>query len=77
MTELKPCPFCGGEADLHWRSEGRRERRIFVYAACDICGAQTRTFETTTDPDSEDFWDCLEAQRAMKLWNSRKRGHRP
>ncbi len=28
MTELKPCPFCGGEAEYHSRANGER----FIYA---------------------------------------------
>lgn len=34
MAELKPCPFCGGEAKLHSSFE-------FSYVSCRKCGIQT------------------------------------
>ena len=36
MTELKPCPFCGGNASLRseWMSDGYR----YVAAVCTKCG---------------------------------------
>ena len=34
QTELKPCPFCGGEAKLGWY-------RDFYYIRCKNCGIRT------------------------------------
>lgn len=36
MNELKPCPFCGGNATL-W-SDGYME-----YVECDVCGAKSQS----------------------------------
>ena len=40
MAELKPCPFCGGEAkvqkDVHSIDGGLR---LFYYVRCCLCGA--------------------------------------
>lgn len=36
MAELKPCPFCGGEAELERSGEGVFET---WYVTCIICGA--------------------------------------
>lgn len=37
MTELKPCPFCGGEAELH------DVYSIKLYwCKCEECGAETQ-----------------------------------
>lgn len=54
--ELKPCPFCGGEARLTFRSypDGERYR-----VECADCGA-------TTWPR------IVDGKKAIKQWNMRK-----
>ena len=40
MTELKPCPFCGGEAFVHkFTIEGTDG--FFISVMCRVCYAQT------------------------------------
>lgn len=44
MTELKPCPFCGGDAHLRTTDftdgcRGFEMRAVYVQCAC--CGART------------------------------------
>ena len=41
MAELKPCPFCGGEAEVI--SENRWDR---AYVRCYICRCQTAELKT-------------------------------
>lgn len=47
MTELKPCPFCGGEAGLfHGDStDGYIKGTGYVEAFCGCCGARIREFK--------------------------------
>jgi len=55
MSELKPCPFCGGEAELHGD----------VYSAfieCNYCGASGGTHVSLSGNAKAD---------AIKAWNKR------
>jgi Lar family restriction alleviation protein len=41
--ELKPCPFCGGEAKLHyWRDEPKRLNPAVI--RCKKCGVETPVY---------------------------------
>ena len=69
-TELKPCPFCGHEANIYYR--GTRNGIVF-YVQCDVCMAQTRVFRAyNEDTESDDFWDQLPVLKAIDAWNRRK-----
>lgn len=47
MDELKPCPFCGGEAVITQRLEKGRTRDIMnAFARCTFCGARSRNVST-------------------------------
>ena len=68
MTELKPCPFCGGEArlktDFRWPRYGK------------FAGQRVQAFEVVCDnadciiynADNKYF---LNENRAIKAWNRR------
>lgn len=43
MTELKPCPFCGGEA------AERYECLNGVFVQCNKCGVSTHVFSSQDD----------------------------
>lgn len=60
-NELKPCPFCGGEAkvDCAPRSYGT----VVVYAFCKECGAQSEEFCARYDICAKD--------EAINAWNRR------
>ena len=67
MDKLKPCPFCGGEADL-WENYGRYG--YFAFCKCSICSASSKTFPLGRDlPD--DWEDTTAARRALDSWNRR------
>lgn len=62
-TELKPCPFCGGEADIVIDPDGIKEAetgRFWAYnVVCKQCCATTGL-----------TWS---SERAAKAWNRRDR----
>ena len=50
MTELKPCPFCGGEAEKVYRSTGQTTQIV-----CKGCKAQ---FPKSTNANAyDDAWN--------------------
>lgn len=58
--ELKPCPFCGGEAKIARSAPCMNKLSEVV---CNICGARTRLFEISTEYASD--------VEAAKAWNRR------
>lgn len=40
METLKPCPFCGGEAD-NMRTQASPDSGVFYYVFCKSCHART------------------------------------
>lgn len=41
MAELKPCPFCGGEAKIKTIENGLLRKTTFFYIRCTVCGNNT------------------------------------
>lgn len=64
MVQLKPCPFCGGEAELkkdsYYAGAVKVER---VYCRCSNCGIATRIYGPSIDYCATD--------RVIKVWNTR------
>lgn len=60
MERLKPCPFCGGNADFVQVTRHIDNNRVVV--KCDMCGASTKAF---SDKHPE---------KAFIAWN-RRAGH--
>ena len=54
MNELKPCPFCGGEAKTII-SEGGDYTEDLYWIVCKCCEAETSTYYT--DEDATEAWN--------------------
>lgn len=78
MEELKPCPFCGGEADCKSWDAGWDSRGDNIFAAmvgCPSCGAsfelEHHGDDLLRDDDIEgETCHALEEQ-AARIWNRR------
>lgn len=64
---LKPCPFCGGEAHMQERGTEEGERMVFC-CACASCGASVEGLEWVERDGLPGFE--TEAQ-AIEAWNRR------
>lgn len=68
MIELKPCPFCGGEAKLdHWNGTAN----VYSFVRCQNtkeCGIEGKRFIESPSYASD--------ERAIKAWN-RREGEQP
>lgn len=69
MTELKPCPFCGGEAAV-WRSERTLKHQI----VCTGCLASTGQFESIDD--AAEAWNRRAERTCRKVPGRMKYGRR-
>ena len=71
MAELKPCPFCGAEAEIIDEREmcGHGESVLVVYIECENCDARGPSYCHWDDGRKE--WLI---SRAIKSWNMRMDG---
>ena len=57
MPELKPCPFCGGEAQIEHEYTGAG----YSYVCCKKCGLKSvsfmRSFEIASDIEAIKYWN--------------------
>jgi len=74
MQEIKKCPFCGGDGELTQRYN-YRHGNYFVFVACSLCNAQSKTF--TSDDDAEHGeWQSKACEKAVNAWNMDYKGER-
>ena len=71
MAELKPCPFCGGEAKtiVDYDTCSSDKLLMSAYVQCSVCGIYQRIKFDASHKRFEDFTDAFE--RAISLWNQR------
>lgn len=67
---LKGCPHCGGAATLRQNYNYKR-RSYFVFAACTICGAQGKIFNSDMEEPAETGWSNAPCVQAAAAWNMR------
>lgn len=63
MAELKPCPFCGGAAELIKREYTMIGHKEQAYVRCKNCG-------TMSDFFNENISYCAN-EKAVEAWNRR------
>lgn len=68
--ELKPCPFCGGKAEIWMLNENGQSCRNAhwakdIYIECSTCHAASDTFEKVIDKNA--------LEQAVSAWNQRKK----
>ena len=81
MTELKPCPFCGGEAAIYddryeEYSVGafgsiRRHTPTFYQCYCTSCGAKGTLKQIDYGCEGNTWWQKEVKQQAVNAWNRR------
>lgn len=62
MTELKPCPFCGGEAKVCSRYRKGVANRVMYWIECKACGVAQSHHELS---------GYNSAAKATRAWNRR------
>lgn len=66
MSELKPCPFCGGKAEYKtYMSQPTlfSSSKRHIYYICGDCEAQTKAFRESVHYSAE--------EKAAEAWNRR------
>lgn len=71
MTNLKLCPFCGGEAKtfVDFDHCGGGELVMSAYVQCSVCGIYQRAKFDALNNQFSDFTDAF--GRVTNLWNQR------
>lgn len=67
---IMDCPFCGGEAGLAYKAAKAVRKSGIVFVRCNVCGAQTRVFESDNPEWYE--WENTACRYAVDAWNQRR-----
>ena len=66
-TELKPCPFCGGETHINRLTKTKETRRVEGY--CKACGLRFSHMQCLGFEEDGVVWEAEESFET--LWNRR------
>lgn len=70
-SKLKPCPFCGGEAEITFSGRIGDNWRGYIVAKCEICGASSKGAFYYGPEIEIDLEETVGGEKAMKAWNMR------
>lgn len=66
--ELKPCPFCGGEAEISWYARVSSSDAAGYFVECISCSASGEGFDIQGEmPDRIEYTKS----KAISAWNTR------
>lgn len=67
--ELKPCPFCGGEAKIKATQEGKD---LKIWCQCQKCHARTTGYYANTEWENNTMQNIMQSKtNAVEEWNKR------
>lgn len=69
---IKPCPFCGGQADLYSDLNDPYEGGYIVFGKCEVCGSRGKAFHVAEDPLETGNWGTPRCNDAVEAWNLRR-----
>lgn len=74
MTEIKPCPFCGGRAEIQNVNPSKKGAPHYA-VVCTKCRARTRDFcganRKIKDIGRFEFFENEKKNYAIERWNAR------
>ena len=70
-TELKPCPFCGGQprTNVNYRHCGGGDLVLEFAVTCSHCGVRRSVKEDVEDAPFGSYINMMD--KAIELWNGR------
>ena len=70
-TELKPCPFCGGQpkTSVNYRQCGGGDLVLEFAITCSHCGVKRSVTKEVEDAPFDSYINMMD--KAMELWNNR------